>query len=93
MNKADVVSSLATKTGLSKKDSRVFLEAFVATVIESVMTGDKVNLVGFGSFEKKKRAARKGRNPQNNKTINIPASNAPVFRPGKFFKKKVNTAK
>lgn len=89
MNKTDLISSIAQKTGLTKKNSEAALNAFVASVEESLQKGEKVVLVGFGTFEVRKRAARKGRNPQTKKEILIPASKAPVFKAGKGLKEKV----
>lgn len=90
MNKTDLVNSIAAKSGLNKKNSEAALNAFIGSVQDSLKKGDKVVLVGFGTFEVRKRAARKGRNPQTKKEITIPASNAPVFKAGKVLKEKVN---
>ena len=90
MNKTDLINSIASKSGLNKKNSEVALNAFIASVEDSLKTGDKVVLVGFGTFEVRKRAARKGRNPQTRQEITIPASNAPVFKAGKGLKDTVN---
>ena len=90
MNKAELVDSIAKKTGLTKKDSEAALNAFVESVTESLKKDDKVQLIGFGSFEVRKRAARKGRNPQTKEKIKIPASKAPVFKAGKALKTAVN---
>jgi DNA-binding protein HU-beta len=90
MNKTDLINSIATKSGLNKKNSEVALNAFIGSVEEALKGGDKVVLVGFGTFEVRKRAARKGRNPQTKKEITIPASKAPVFKAGKVLKDKVN---
>lgn len=90
MNKTDLVSSIASKSGLNKKNSEAALNAFLSSVEESLVKGEKVVLVGFGTFEVRRRAARKGRNPQTRQEINIPASNAPVFKAGKGLKSKVN---
>jgi DNA-binding protein HU-beta len=89
MNKGDLITSIAEKSCLTKKDSEVVLNAFIATVEESLAKGDKITLVGFGTFEAKKRAERKGRNPQTKQEITIPASIAPVFKAGKGLKDKV----
>lgn len=89
MNKADLVTSISEKSGLPKKDSEVALNAFVAAVGEGLANGEKVVLVGFGTFEARKRPARKGRNPQTKQEIMIPASTAPVFKAGKTLKEKV----
>ncbi|MBR1802496.1 MAG: HU family DNA-binding protein [Clostridia bacterium] len=90
MNKSELIAAIATKTGATKKDAEAALNAFVSTVTESLVKGDKVQLVGFGSFEVRKRAARKGRNPQTKEEIKIPASKAPVFKAGKALKDLVN---
>ena len=90
MNKAELVAAVAAKTGDTKKAAEASLEAFIAAVKETLKKGEKVQLVGFGSFEVRKRAARKGRNPQTKEEIKIPASKAPVFRAGKQLKELVN---
>lgn len=90
MNKTDLINSIASKSGLNKKNSEAALNAFIGSVEDSLKGGDKVVLVGFGTFEVRKRAARKGRNPQTKKEITIPASKAPVFKAGKVLKDKVN---
>ena len=89
MNKAELVTSIAGKSGLNKKDSEAALNAIIASIEESLSNGEKVTLVGFGTFEAKKRAARKGRNPQTKAEIVIPASTTPVFKAGKGLKEKV----
>ncbi|MDI9501074.1 MAG: HU family DNA-binding protein [Bacillota bacterium] len=86
MNKAELISSIAAKSGLNKKNSEAALNAIIASVEESLAKGDKVVLVGFGTFEVRERAARKGRNPQTKKEIMIPASKAPAFKAGKGLK-------
>jgi len=90
MNKAELIAALAEKTGETKKSAEATLNAFVEVVTKALTKGDKVQLVGFGSFEVRKRAARKGRNPQTKEEIKIPASKAPVFKAGKAFKDAVN---
>ena len=90
MNKSDLIAAIAAKTGSTKKDAEATLNAFVDVVTDSLVKGDKVQLVGFGSFEVRKRAARKGRNPQTKEEIKIPASKAPVFKAGKALKDLVN---
>ncbi len=90
MNKSDLIAAMAAKTGETKKSAEASLDAFVAAVTESLKKGEKVQLVGFGSFEVRKRAARKGRNPQTKEEIKIPASKAPVFKAGKALKEVVN---
>jgi DNA-binding protein HU-beta len=86
MNKAELVGSVATKAGLSKADAEKAVNAFTETVIEALQGGDKVSLIGFGAFEVRERAARKGRNPKTQEVIDIPASKAPAFKAGKAFK-------
>ena len=90
MNKADLIAAIAAKTGETKKSAEASVNAFVDVITESLVKGDKVQLVGFGSFEVRKRAARKGRNPQTKEEIKIPASKAPVFKAGKALKDLVN---
>ena len=90
MNKADLIAAIAAKTGDTKKGAEASVNAFVDVITEALVGGDKVQLVGFGSFEVRKRAARKGRNPQTKEEIKIPASKAPVFKAGKALKDLVN---
>ena len=90
MNKSELIAAIASKTGATKKDAEATLNAFIDVVTETLVKGDKVQLVGFGSFEVRKRAARKGRNPQTKEEIKIPASKAPVFKAGKALKDLVN---
>jgi len=90
MNKTELVSAIAAKSGLSKKNSEAALNAMVASVEDALVAGEKVVLVGFGTFEVKQRAERKGRNPQTKEEIIIPASKAPVFKAGKGLKDKIN---
>ena len=90
MNKSDLIAAIAAKTGDTKKNAEASLDAFIDVITESLVKGDKVQLVGFGSFEVRKRAARKGRNPQTKEEIKIPASKAPVFKAGKALKDVVN---
>ena len=90
MNKAELIAAIAAKTGDTKKTAEASVNAFVETVTNALKEGDKVQLVGFGSFEVRKRAARKGRNPQTKEEIKIPASKAPVFKAGKALKDLVN---
>ena len=91
MNKSELVAAIAEKAELSKKDSEKALKAFTETVAEQLQKGEKIQLVGFGTFEVAKRAARTGKNPQTGKSIQIPASNAPKFKAGKALKETVNT--
>ena len=90
MNKSDLIAAIAAKTGDTKKSAEETVNAFVDVVTDALVKGDKVQLVGFGSFEVRKRAARKGRNPQTKEEIKIPASKAPVFKAGKALKDLVN---
>ena len=90
MNKAELIAAIAAKTGDTKKAAEASVNAFVEVVTNALKEGDKVQLVGFGSFEVRKRAARKGRNPQTKEEIKIPASKAPVFKAGKAIKDLVN---
>ena len=90
MNKAELVDAIASKTGSSKKAAEAALNATIEAISASLKKGDKVQLVGFGSFEVRKRAARKGRNPQTGAEIKIPASKAPVFKAGQALKETVN---
>ncbi len=86
MNKADLVSMIAAKSNLTKKDSESALNAFVETVQTALKKGEKIQLVGFGTFEVRKRAARTGINPRTKESIKIPATKAPVFKAGKALK-------
>lgn len=90
MNKTELVSSMAEKTGLTKKDAEKALEAFIDSVSEAVANDEKVQLVGFGTFELRFRSERLGRDPRTNKAITIPASKVPAFKAGKAFKESVN---
>ncbi|MCT4584396.1 MAG: HU family DNA-binding protein [Peptostreptococcaceae bacterium] len=91
MNKAELVANMATKSGLTKKDAEAALNAFMKSVEEALVSEEKVQLVGFGTFEVRQRAARQGRNPRDPKqVIEIPASKAPVFKAGKGLKEIVN---
>ena len=90
MNKAELVAAIAEKTELSKKDSEKALKGFIDVVTEELKKGEKVQLVGFGTFETSKRAAREGRNPQTGATMKIAASVAPKFKAGKALKDAMN---
>ena len=90
MNKGELVAKIADESKLTKKAAEAALDAFMAAVRRSLAKGEKVQLVGFGTFEVRKRAARKGRNPQTKAEIKIPASKAPVFKAGKALKETVN---
>ena len=89
MNKAELIAAVAEKTGLSKKDTEAVVSASLEVITESLAQGEKVQLVGFGSFETKARAARIGRNPRTKEEIKIPASKLPVFKAGKALKDSV----
>lgn len=86
MNKTELVAALAEKAEVSKKDAEKVLNAFIETVQEAVKADDKVQLVGFGTFESKARAAREGKNPQTGEVIKIAACKVPAFKAGKAFK-------
>ena len=86
MNKAELINAAAEKAGLSKKDTEAVITATLDAITAALKEGDKVQLVGFGSFEVKKRAARIGRNPKTKESIEIPASVVPVFKAGKALK-------
>ena len=86
MNKADLIQRVADMSGLSKKDSAKAVDAVFEAISQALQNGEKVQLVGFGNFEVRERAARKGRNPQTGEEIDIPASKVPTFRPGKTLK-------
>lgn len=90
MNKAELIRSMSEKGDITKVDAEKALNAFIESVEEALVNGDRVQLVGFGSFEVRERAARKGRNPQTKEEITIEASKAPVFRVGKALKDMVN---
>ncbi len=89
MNKAELVDAIAAKASLTKKDADAALSAALEAIQEAVASGDKVTLVGFGTFEQRVRAARDGRNPQTGEPIKIPATTVAAFSPGKIFKDKV----
>ena len=86
MNKTELTTAMAEASGLTKKDCDTALNAFVDTLQTALKSGDKVQLLGFGTFEVKERAARIGRNPKTKEAIEIPASKAPVFKPSKALK-------
>ena len=90
MNRTELVAAMAEKTQLSKKDAEAALKAFVDVVSEEMKKGEKVQLVGFGTFEVSERAAREGRNPQTGETMTIAASKTPKFKAGKALKDMVN---
>ena len=86
MNKTDLVNAVAEKSELSKKDAAKAVDAVLESIMDSLKNGEKVQLIGFGNFEVRDRAARKGRNPQTGAEIQIPASKVPAFKPGKALK-------
>lgn len=86
MNKGELIDAIASKTQTSKKEADAVLTATIDTIMEAVANGEKVTLVGFGTFEPRARAARDGRNPQTGKAIKIPATTVPAFSAGKQFK-------
>ena len=90
MNKTELIDAMASKTGLTKKNAEAALNAFVETVSEQLAKGDKISLVGFGTFEVAERAEREGRNHQTGETMKIAASKAPKFKAGKALKDSVN---
>ncbi len=90
MNRTELVAAMAEKTQLSKKDAEAALKAFIDVVSEEMKKGEKVQLVGFGTFEVSERAAREGRNPQTGETMTIAASKTPKFKAGKALKDLVN---
>lgn len=90
MNKNELVAAAAEKTGLSKKDTEAVLSAALNAITAALGEGEKVQLIGFGTFEVRPRAEHIGRNPKTNEPITIPASKAPVFKPGKALKDAVS---
>ena len=86
MNKRELVAAMAEKSSQSKKNCENALDAFIAIIGNALKSGDKVHLVGFGTFEVKERAARRGRNPRTKEPVDIPASKQPMFRPGKILR-------
>jgi DNA-binding protein HU-beta len=90
MNKQELVQAVAEKTGLAKKDAEKAINAYNDTVTEELKAGGKVQIVGFGTYEVRERAAREGINPKTKSKISIPACKAPAFKPGKALKDAVN---
>ena len=90
MNKTELVAAMAEQTNLSKKDAEAALKAFIDVVSEELKKGEKVQLVGFGTFEVSERAAREGRNPQTGETMEIKASKTPKFKAGRALKDMMN---
>jgi DNA-binding protein HU-beta len=89
MNKSELVDAIASKVSITKKDADTVLSAVMDSIMEAVSSGDKVTLVGFGTFEARQRQAREGRNPSTGEPIQIPATTVPAFSAGKSFKEKV----
>ena len=90
MNKAELINAIANETGLSKKDTEATINSFVNVVANELAKKEKVQLIGFGTFETRERSAREGVNPQTKAKIKIPATTAPAFKAGKALKDKVN---
>lgn len=90
MNKSELIAEVAAKADLTKKDADAAVNAAIETITETLKQGDKVQLVGFGTFEVRQRGARAGRDPRTNQAIKIPASKAPAFKAGKALKDTVN---
>lgn len=90
MNKTEVIAQVAKKAGLTKKDAEKAVQALFESVQQALRDGDKVQLIGFGTFEAKERSARVGRNPRTGQELEIPASKYPVFKAGKALKEAVN---
>ena len=90
MNKAELIAAVAEKCGMSKSGTEKCVNAMIESVTEALKNGEKVQLMGFGTFEVKQRAARKGHNPMTKQEIDIPASKAPVFKAGKQLKEAVS---
>lgn len=89
MNKGELVDAVAAKTNITKKQADEVISAFLSVVTEAVANGDKVTLIGFGSFERRDRSQREGRNPKTNEPMTIPATKVPAFSAGKQFREKV----
>ncbi|PSB33060.1 HU family DNA-binding protein [Chlorogloea sp. CCALA 695] len=89
MNKGELVDSVAERASVTKKQADAVLSAALDAIVDAVSTGDKVTLVGFGSFERRDRKEREGRNPKTNEKMSIPATRVPAFSPGKLFREKV----
>ena len=90
MNKQDLIAEISNRSGLMKKDSEDAIVTFIDVVKESLVKGEKISLSGFGTFDVAERAARTGRNPKTNETIQIAASKSPKFKPAKALKESVN---
>ena len=90
MNKSELISMLASKTEMPKKDAEKAVNSFIEIITDSLVKDDKIQLVGFGTFSVKERAAREGRNPRTGEVVKIKAAKAPAFKAGKALKEKVN---
>ncbi len=90
MNKNELISAMAERSRITKKDSAAAVDAFIDCVTDAMKKGDKVSLVGFGTFEAKVRSAREGRNPRTNEVVKIPETKAPTFKAGKALKDALN---
>ncbi|MFB5269026.1 HU family DNA-binding protein [Paenibacillus enshidis] len=90
MNKTDLINNISSKSGLSKRDVENVLNGFIGEITDALASGDKVQLIGFGTFETRKRSSRTGRNPQTGNTIEIPESTVPAFKAGNKLKEAVN---
>lgn len=93
MNKKELIAKVAEAVSVPKKDTEAVINAAIEAIVKTVAEGEKVQLIGFGTFESRKRAARTGRNPQTGKALKIKASTVPAFKVGKKFKEEVNTKK
>ena len=93
MNKSELIAKVAEKAGITKKDAEKAVAGIFASVQEALVAGDKVQVIGFGTFEVRERAARTGRNPQSGEEIKIPAAKSPAFKPGKALKDAVSVKK
>jgi DNA-binding protein HU-beta len=89
MNKTDLINNISEKNGLTKRDVETVINGFLAEVTEALSNGDKVQLIGFGTFETRKRSGRVGRNPQTGEDINIPESTVPAFKAGNKLKEAI----
>ena len=90
MNKNELIAAVAEVSGVSKKDAAAVLDALLTKITDAVSTGDKVQLIGFGTFETRERGERTSRNPRTGEAVKVPACKAPAFKPGKAFKDAVN---
>jgi len=91
MNKTELVKAIAEKSGLSKKDADLAFASVIDVITETLIAGEKISIIGFGTFEVRNRAAREGLNPFTKEKIHIPASKAPAFKAGKALKQKINS--